>query len=65
MCEERLNVHPVIAMCTYDMPIIKIGRDLTNPLVTKDFIFFIIILFISHQFVWVYTIFNLICYPIM
>jgi len=27
--------------------------------------FFFIKLFISHQIVWVYTIFNLICYPIL
>lgn len=38
MWQERLYFHPVIAVCNYDMPIIKIGRDLTNLLITKDFI---------------------------
>jgi len=38
MCEERLYFYPMMSMCIYDMLVIKIGRDLTNLLITNNFI---------------------------
>ena len=37
MCGGCLHFYVLIAMCTYDMVVIKMGRDLTNLLITTDF----------------------------